>query len=507
MSTEMPRLAIFAAIITALILALAACAGSQPPASGTPGQTVEPERVEVLAPIDRVEVLVAESWPPQYFLAVTSGLPNACVKFERYEVTREGDTIRVAVINSQPVGVPCEDVYGTVEHSIPLGSDLRAGTTYTVVVNDVTETFVTQGDAPDRGQVTATLNSPFQLKAGQTATVAPQGPIVEFVEVVEDSRCPTGVECVWAGRARILIRISSSGDVLGFGVQELTLEAGQVDPAGDSVKGASDTYWFELVALDPYPQAPKQGAQQEQPDYTATLVVATMGVEPTPTATSAPSSTPCAVRKDGYAHTVVRGDTLYNIARRSGSSVDELTAANCLADPSRIFIGQKLYIPKPVSPGDAPPTGFIQFYLILPGDGGQSGPAVGCGDSAVAVWRDRARTGSLAGDIRASLEELFSIKTATYGQSGYAHSLYDADLAVQGVTVSGDKATIRLTGTLQLVGTCADARMQAQILLTVFQYPGVDNVLITVDGSNVKQLFDVSGRVGADEPYMRSAFQ
>ena len=232
------------AAIAVLAIVLAACSGSQaatstvppsPPAGGTPGQTDEPERVEALAPIEGVEILVAESWPPQYFVAVTSGLPNACMEFDRYEVTREGDTIRVAVVNLVQAGVPCEDVYGTVEHNIPLGSDLNPGTTYTVVVNDVTETFVTQGSAPDPDQVAATLGSPFQLRVGQTASVAPQGPIIEFVEVVEDSRCPANVTCVWAGRALILVRVSSSGDVLGFGTKELALEAGLTDPATGSV--------------------------------------------------------------------------------------------------------------------------------------------------------------------------------------------------------------------------------------------------------------------------------
>jgi hypothetical protein len=146
--------------------------------------------------------------------------------------------------------------------------------------------------------------------------------------------------------------------------------------------------------------------------------------------------------------------------------------------------------------------------LILPQDNGQSGPPVGCGDSAIAIWRDRTRTGSLEGDIQASLEELLSVKTATYGQSGYTHALYDADLIVQSVTVSSDTALIvNLTGALQLVGTCADAQMEAQILLTVFQYPRVNSALITIDGRNIKQLFDTSGTVGDDEPYRRSEIQ
>ena len=69
---------------------------------------------------------------------------------------------------------------------------------------------------------------------------------------------------------------------------------------------------------------------------------------------------------------------------------------------------------------------------------------------------------------------------------------------------AGGTLAIELAGTLQLIGTCADARMEAQILLTVFQYGGFDSVMITVGGRNLKQWFDTSGTVGDDEPYRRS---
>jgi len=122
--------------------------GSTSQVNETPDQSGEPETVEKLAPIDRVEILVAESFPPQYFVLVESGLPNGCVEFDRYEVTRDGDMIRIAIINRELVGMACTDVYGTVEHNIPLGSDFDPDTMYTVLVNDVAETFVTQDAAP-----------------------------------------------------------------------------------------------------------------------------------------------------------------------------------------------------------------------------------------------------------------------------------------------------------------------------------------------------------------------
>lgn len=44
-------------------------------------------------------------------------------------------------------------------------------------------------------------------------------------------------------------------------------------------------------------------------------------------------------------HIVVRGDTLYSIARRCRSSVAAIAQASGLADPRRIEIGQRLVIP------------------------------------------------------------------------------------------------------------------------------------------------------------------
>ena len=39
------------------------------------------------------------------------------------------------------------------------------------------------------------------VELGQRATV--DGPVVQPVEVIEDSRCPANVRCIWAGRVRV----------------------------------------------------------------------------------------------------------------------------------------------------------------------------------------------------------------------------------------------------------------------------------------------------------------
>ena len=57
---------------------------------------------EVLAPIDNLEINIAESFPPEVSLNVQSGLPNGCVEFSRYELERDGASIRVTIWNLEP---------------------------------------------------------------------------------------------------------------------------------------------------------------------------------------------------------------------------------------------------------------------------------------------------------------------------------------------------------------------------------------------------------------------
>ncbi|MFO7322202.1 MAG: GerMN domain-containing protein [Chloroflexota bacterium] len=152
-------------------------------------------------------------------------------------------------------------------------------------------------------------------------------------------------------------------------------------------------------------------------------------------------------------------------------------------------------------------AGPVQFYLIIPEDGGANGQPVGCGDSIIAVDGQTARTGNLTDDVRASLGELLSLTSPDYGQSGFVTSLHDSTLTVADVRLEGDTLYVEFDGSLQLLGVCADARMRAQLLATIFQYEGFDEAMITVSGDNLKQLFDASGMVGPDETFTRDEAQ
>ena len=113
-------------------------------------------------------------------------------------------------------------------------------------------------EAPAAG---ASLDQPFALRVGQRATVAGAGVNVRFEEVASDSRCPSDVQCVWAGNA--VVRAVLSQDRKAFGAE---LNTG-TEPR--SVRYLD--YDVALVSLAPQPAA--QGSAIPPSQYVATFRV------------------------------------------------------------------------------------------------------------------------------------------------------------------------------------------------------------------------------------------
>ena len=130
------------AMLVSASAALDGCANLPPDgdAARTDGRRQE------LAPIESAEIVVRESSPPQYALAISSGLPSGCAAFERTDVERHGARIDVTVWNSLPTGqVACTMIYRTHEQTITLGSSFERGAAYEVRINDATSVrFVAQ---------------------------------------------------------------------------------------------------------------------------------------------------------------------------------------------------------------------------------------------------------------------------------------------------------------------------------------------------------------------------
>jgi hypothetical protein len=218
---------------------------------------------QVPAPIESMTVMSTRTDPPQYIAAITSGLPNSCVRLDTYNTEREGNRTTVSIMNLAPgPDTICAQVYGTVDTHVALGSDFKSGQEYSVRVNDVTESFTVASAAEQGGEDGAAprLGEPFQLGVGESATIEAEGLRIEFLEIVEESRCPLDVTCIQAGRAMVRVAVGDEQAVA-------TLEARGMPYLPGETVGA---YAVALIALDPYPNL-----QDGEPATSATLLVTT----------------------------------------------------------------------------------------------------------------------------------------------------------------------------------------------------------------------------------------
>ncbi len=111
-----------------------------------------------------------------------------------------------------------------------------------------------------------TLGKEFTLGGGQEAASSADNLHVRFTEVLEDSRCPTAVECFWTGQARIAVEVQPGG-------QPSTTAEFNTNPApGQTAQTARvDDYTISLKSLEPCPRTPD--APIAVGDYRATLLL------------------------------------------------------------------------------------------------------------------------------------------------------------------------------------------------------------------------------------------
>jgi hypothetical protein len=105
--------------------------------------------------------------------------------------------------------------------------------------------------------VSAETGTQFELKRGQQANINGTPLRIRFDAVRQDSRCPQGVQCVWAGNAEVTLRIMSAE-------KSITLNTG-VDPKSAPI----DSYTITLVEVKP---AARQGGIPPD-DYSVILEV------------------------------------------------------------------------------------------------------------------------------------------------------------------------------------------------------------------------------------------
>ena len=121
----------------------------------------------------------------------------------------------------------------------------------------------------DNGRVLAVLPvlialaaTSLELSIGRPTADAGSKATFTFVRVVEDSRCPKGVQCVWEGDATIELRVSPEQG--GPETVQLHLNAGTAKDV--VVHGLR----IVLERLDPYPES---GRSTETSAYRAVIAV------------------------------------------------------------------------------------------------------------------------------------------------------------------------------------------------------------------------------------------
>ena len=114
--------------------------------------------------------------------------------------------------------------------------------------------------------IEAALGQEFVLHGGQEVTIRDADLRLRFTDVLEDSRCPTEVECFWTGQARISVEAvlgQSAPTTLEFNTNPAPGQGRMTIDVGD--------YTVELRSLDPYPKTPDDSPALT--DYSATLLV------------------------------------------------------------------------------------------------------------------------------------------------------------------------------------------------------------------------------------------
>ncbi len=107
----------------------------------------------------------------------------------------------------------------------------------------------------------AQAETDVQIAIGCTKSIGDDGVKSKFVEVLQDSRCPKGVTCVWEGNARIKIEVSQGKNAK----QQFELET-------NGNMRSADFKGLRITLKDLYPYPDSQNPTNRS-DYKATFTV------------------------------------------------------------------------------------------------------------------------------------------------------------------------------------------------------------------------------------------
>lgn len=142
----------------------------------------------------------------------------------------------------------------------------------------------------------------------------------------------------------------------------------------------------------------------------------------------------------------------------------------------------------------------ITVFWVMEGDAGASGQPIGCGDSLVRATAPTSGPGLDTEDrVATGIETLLQqsareVDPDDAGQPGLTNALYQSEMTVRNVSISGDVVTVGLDGFPLSAGTCDAPRIVEQLEQTAAANAGVSTARILVnDGTPIDEFFDERG--------------
>jgi hypothetical protein len=177
---------------------------------------------------------------------------------------------------------------------------------------------------------------------------------------------------------------------------------------------------------------------------------------------------------EAYEYTLVTGETV--LAQWFERARFEWHPNN--PNPYKVLLGRLGAEARATTP-PPPSVSEVRIFMVALEDDGRSGRRIGCGDSIIPVTLQIAPTPA---PLRAALNELLAVKTQSYGASGLYNALYQSDLRIDRLAITGGRATVELSGQVRLSGACDTPRAQAQLEETVRQFASVTSAEIFLNG-------------------------
>jgi len=112
------------------------------------------------------------------------------------------------------------------------------------------------------------LNQTFSINQDQEVALEKTSLRIRFLFVTDDSRCPSDAECVIAGSAHVLLRVTGENNLTSQLVLEIPGEVSMPYEQNEFVNHRG--FQFKLLSLSPYPVF---GREVREQDYRILLLV------------------------------------------------------------------------------------------------------------------------------------------------------------------------------------------------------------------------------------------